>query len=85
MERKSPRCAFLKISANAHLAHPAFPSHKADTQKREEPNFSIAATKRTVGYHDIKRFNPKYAMALATCIFDKEIQSFTAWYAALKK
>ncbi len=38
-KRKSPRFAFLKISANAHLAHPAFPSHKAYTQKREEPNF----------------------------------------------
>lgn len=38
-KRKSPRFTFLKISANAHLAHPAFPSHKAYTQKREEPNF----------------------------------------------
>lgn len=32
-KRKSPRFAFLKISANAHLAHPAFPTHIANTTK----------------------------------------------------
>lgn len=31
--KKSPRFAFLKISANAHLAHPAFPTHRAITAK----------------------------------------------------
>ena len=32
-KRKSPRFTFLKISANAHLAHPAFPTHIATTTK----------------------------------------------------
>lgn len=38
--RKKPRFEFLKISASAHLAHPAFPLHKAATQKAGRPKSS---------------------------------------------
>ncbi len=44
---------------------------------REENNYSLVKVCR--------RFNPKYALAWAKCIFDKENQSFTVCFAALKK